>query len=83
MPSLPLHSTKKSLNQIYENFRLQSYKTFPLVNDTIIANNDTITEFMPFHIISIIKTQVSEVKIQYSMPSVQVGLVMPFCDCQQ
>ena len=28
-------------------------------------------------------TQVSEVKIQYSMPSVQVGLVMPFCDCQQ
>lgn len=55
MPSLPLHSTKKSLNQIYENFRLQSYKTFPLVNDTIIANNDTITEFMPFHIISIIK----------------------------
>ena len=55
MPSLPLHSTKKSLNQIYENFRLQSYKTFPLVNDTIIANNDTITEFMPFHIFSIIK----------------------------
>ena len=30
-----------------------------------------------------ILTQVSEVKIQYSMPSVQVGLVMPFCDCQQ
>ena len=28
-------------------------------------------------------TQVSEVKIQYSMPSVQVGLVMPFCDCQK
>ena len=55
MPSLPLHSTKKSLNQIYENFRLQSYKTFPLVNDTIIANNDTITEFMLCHIISIKK----------------------------
>ena len=28
-------------------------------------------------------TQVSEVKIQYSMPSGQVGLVMPSGDCQQ
>ena len=35
------------------------------------------------HSADIYITQVSEVKIQYSMPSVQVGLVMPFCDCQQ
>ena len=31
----------------------------------------------------ILSTQVSEVKIQYSMPSGQVGLVMPSGDCQQ
>ena len=46
----------------------------------IVSDEPLRTRLMFF---DLILTQVSEVKIQYSMPSVQVGLVMPFCDCQQ
>lgn len=54
-----------------------------LINYKKMTQNVMVTKFPMMLSFVLLFTQVSEVKIQYSMPSVQVGLVMPFCDCQQ